>query len=644
MALTGMTGPGDFTLASYRAILAKLQDGFTVVDYPTAASRDQFMVWRHDVDFSLKRAMRLAQLEHEAGIRATYFIHLHSIGYNAFAPHELDRMRGIVARGHDIGLHYDPVASAATDAASAEASMRREIELLSTSIDHEIRAVSFHNPTTFDLPFLDRERIAGLVNASARWFRETVAYCSDSNGYWRHRRLHDFLDDRPERAQVLTHPVWWQDAPAPPRERLRAALDEAQADALQVYDRVLADSGRLNIRSFAMPARPKPGQDTAVADPADRVPFLRPMIDEAEVAAVSAVIRSGWIAQGPQVIRFEAATADYVGAQHGIAVNSCTSALHLVLHTLGIGPDDEVILPSFACIAAANPVHSCGATPVFADIEPHTYNLDPDAVASCITPRTRAILVVHQFGLAADIDRLADLAASHDLHLVEDAAAAFGARYRGRPVGSLAGPTCFSFYPRKMITTGEGGMITTASAQLADDARALRSSGATVSDLERHRSRGTSIARADRVGYNYRMTDMQAAMGLVQLGRIASMLAQRRDQAAHYARRMAEIDEVELPYQPSDREHAFSSYVIRIRPGARRRRDDVVTEMARRGISCRVGIPPLHREPFYAAEWTSRALPHSEEAGRTTLCLPIFPGLTVEEQDLVVDSLKCALL
>jgi perosamine synthetase len=372
----------------------------------------------------------------------------------------------------------------------------------------------------------------------------------------------------------------------------------------------------------------------------DHIPLLRPWVGEEEVRAVSQVILSGWITQGSRVIDFENAVAEYVRARYAVATNSCTSALHLSLHLSGIGPGDEVICPSFTCMATANAIHHTGAVPVFAEIDPRTYNLDPDAAANAISPRTRAILPVHQIGLPVDRDAFASLAKKRNLILVEDAATALSATYKGRRVGGLGSPTCFSFHPRKMITTGEGGMITTDDGELVEKARVLRSTGASISDLERHKAKGVLVQQYVSVGYNYRMTDMQAAMGLVQMGKIHAMTEQRVQQARRYDEAFTKIEEIVPPFVPPNVTHAYTSYLIRLKPASRVRRDDLLEGMANRGISCRVGIQPLHQEPIYRSLYPDLRLPITEETAETGLFLPIYPGMTEGQQDRVITALK----
>ena len=372
----------------------------------------------------------------------------------------------------------------------------------------------------------------------------------------------------------------------------------------------------------------------------DHIPLLRPWLGDEEIQAVAEVIRSGWISQGPRVIEFENAVAAFVGTKCAVATNAATSSLHLSLRLSGVGPGDRVICPSFTCMATANAIHHAGAEPVFVDIDPRTFNLDPTAVEAAVTPEVKAIMVVHQIGLPADMDDLRAIARKHGLRIVEDAATSLGATYRGKRLGALGSPTAFSFHPRKMITTGEGGMITTDDEKLAEQARPLRSAGASSSDLIRHKAKGVLVQQYFDYGYNYRMTDMQAAIGLVQMKKLPEMIGQRKAQAQVYDAAFASMEEIEQPHVPEYATHAYTSYLIRLRKSAQLTRDELLKEMAERGISCRVGIQPLHREPFYRERYKDSHLPHTEEAALTTMFLPIFPGMTEGEQQRVITTLR----
>ena len=377
------------------------------------------------------------------------------------------------------------------------------------------------------------------------------------------------------------------------------------------------------------------------------IPITKPFMDEAEAQAAAQAIRSGWIAQGPLVAQFEAGFAGRVGAAHAVAVNSCTAALHLALIGSGAGPGDEVILPSLTFIATANAVLHTGAVPVFADVDPQTYNVTAEAIEAVLTPRTKAILTVDQIGLSADHDPILALATRNGLAVVEDAAPAAGATYKGRPVGGLSPVTCFSFHPRKSISTGEGGMLVTDSEAMAARARVLRSHGASVSDLARHRADTVLTEEYAELGFNYRMTDIQAAIGLEQLKKLDTILAARRRLAARYRRLMTTVPGVTPPCEPSWALHTYQSYAIRLDPARTPARETVMARMLAGGVATRRGVMAIHEEPYYQkwarARGVTVSLPVTEAVTRETLLLPIYTTMTDAEQDQVVEALGTAL-
>jgi dTDP-4-amino-4,6-dideoxygalactose transaminase len=367
------------------------------------------------------------------------------------------------------------------------------------------------------------------------------------------------------------------------------------------------------------------------------IPFSRPDFDQAETRAIAEVLASGWVSQGPRVARFEELFAERVGARYGVAVTSCTTALHLALILAGVGPGDEVICPSYTFIATANAVLYAGATPVFAEIDPQTWNIDLEDAMRRVTPRTKAIIPVHQVGLAADVDALAALA-HRGITVIEDAACAIGSTYRGRHVGSFGYMACWSFHPRKTISMGEGGILTTDDAAIAEHAKQLRSFAASVSDHVRHQAKGIVYEEYRELGYNYRMTDLQAAIGIEQLVKLDRLLAGRQAVAARYDEAFAGLRGVQLPARPAYAGHAFQSYGIRLLPACAVDRDDLLRQLVEVGVSCRRGIPPIHLEPLYRDRAGVGPLPITEEVARRSVFLPIFASLADADQGRVIDA------
>ncbi|MBA4372532.1 MAG: hypothetical protein C0402_06675 [Thermodesulfovibrio sp.] len=367
-------------------------------------------------------------------------------------------------------------------------------------------------------------------------------------------------------------------------------------------------------------------------------PFLGPEEEEAAVRA----IRSGWVSQGPLVKEFEERFAEYVGAKYAIATTSCTTALHSALVVSGIGPGDEVVVPSLSFIATANAVVHAGAVPVFADIDPETCNVTAETIQKAITRKTRAVMPVHQMGLPVDLDPIADLCRERGLKLIEDAACAIGSEYKGKRIGGHGNIACFSFHPRKIITTGEGGMITTDDSEQAARLRRFRHHGMSVSDIERHTADRIIIETYPEIGYNYRMTDIQAAIGIIQLGKMPVILLRRRELARAYDKGLADHPCLRVPRVPEYAFHNYQSYWLEILCSSSISRDELMQALLDRGIATRRGIMAIHLEKCYEAIRVS--LPDTERLTRSAVLLPIFPDMKLEQVEYVLQCIKGSLL
>ena len=370
------------------------------------------------------------------------------------------------------------------------------------------------------------------------------------------------------------------------------------------------------------------------------IPVAKPCLTDEEAQSAYDTILSGWVTQGPRVAAFEEAFATYVGSKDAVAVSSCTAALHLALRVAGVSEGDEVICPSMSFIATANPVLYCGATPVFAEVLRGTYNIDPADAEGRITERTKAIIIVHQVGMPAQIDVFRRMCVKHKLVLIEDAACAAGSSYRGDKIGCHSDLVCFSFHPRKVITTGDGGMVATSHRTYAERLRRLRQHGMSVNDQLRHESRTLILEEYLEPAYNYRMTDIQGAIGIQQLKKLDWLVEERRRIAARYNDAFLDIDCIELPVEPDDCRTNVQSYCVYVRAEAPLGRDQIVQAMLDQDIATRRGVMSIHKVPAYRATHGHVSLPISEDLSANCIVLPLYVPMEDADINRVIASFR----
>lgn len=388
------------------------------------------------------------------------------------------------------------------------------------------------------------------------------------------------------------------------------------------------------------------------------IPISRPELSRSDRRSVLEVLKTGWIVQGPLVKKFEEDWSQFTGAQFSTATSSCTSALTIALRSIDVGPGDEVIVPAFTWISSATAVENLGATPIFCDIDLFSMNIDASKIAQLVTKRTKAIMMVHLFGLAADVESILRVSEEYDLHVIEDAACGFGSKYGGRHVGAFGVAGAFSFHPRKAITTGEGGMLTTSSAELDSKFRSLRDHGADKSDRDRHMSnRPFELPEFSESGYNMRMTDLQAALGVSQMRRADSIVKERRDIADLYRSQLSDLEWIGLPHEPEGSVHSYQSFACHYKPEElmfaannkdenaltliRDERNALMEWLQERGISTRPATHSVPNLAYFKSTHETRPMeyPNSLAAYFGTISLPIYSGMGKREVEYVCRSL-----
>ncbi|MFN8295946.1 MAG: DegT/DnrJ/EryC1/StrS family aminotransferase [Chitinophagales bacterium] len=368
------------------------------------------------------------------------------------------------------------------------------------------------------------------------------------------------------------------------------------------------------------------------------IPIAKPYLDKEDAQYAYDTILTGWVTQGPRVQEFEEKFTKYVGSKYAVALSNCTTALHLAMIVAGVGEGDEVICPSMSYVATANSIRYTGAKVVFAEVNPVTYNIDVEDVRSRITAKTKVILIVHQIGMPADIDAFKDLCNEKNLILIEDAACAAGSVYKGNKIGSHSDLVCFSFHPRKVITTGDGGMITTGNEAYRDRIKLLRQHAMSVNDRVRHESSKIIFEDHVELGYNYRMTDIQAAVGIKQLEKLDFIISERRKVAQKYHQAFNNINTIRLPIEQDGYFSNYQSYSIYLKPECRISRNDLMQAMLDKGISTRRGIMTSHRETAYAEYSKGVSLPVSEDASDRSIILPLYYPMEQKDINYVIET------
>lgn len=370
------------------------------------------------------------------------------------------------------------------------------------------------------------------------------------------------------------------------------------------------------------------------------IPIAKPYLTKDEAQSAYDTILTGWVTQGPRVEEFEKKFCEYTGADYAVAVSNCTTALHLAMIVAGISKDDEVICPSMSYVATTNCIKYVGAKPVFAEIERDTYNISAEHAETLITEKTKAILLVHQIGMPGNIDAFKSLCNKHNIKLIEDAACAIGSSYKGKKIGSHSELVCFSFHPRKVITTGEGGMIATSNPEYYKRMKLLRQHAMSVNDRVRHQSDKVLFEDHLELGYNYRMTDFQAAIGLQQLKKLDWIISKRREIALRYNNELKEIDCIILPEEKEGYFSNYQSFSIYIKETCSISRNELMQKLLNAGIASRRGIMTSHRESAYKSDYNEIHLPVSEDASDRSIMIPIYIPMESSDIDHVISNLK----